>query len=179
MPKFTPLIALALTAVSSHALAQCPAWLDTEKRMLHDKEMVDLCSLTDGKPVLIVNTASHCGFTPQFKELEALHQQYGPEGLVVIGFPSDDFFQEADDEAETAEVCYKNYGVTFTMVTPVSVRGSDADPIFAELARQGGAPKWNFYKYLVDADGQLVDYWSPRTAPSDSDITDAVQTVLK
>ncbi|MBY5993528.1 glutathione peroxidase [Ferrimonas balearica] len=167
-----------LLALSAPALAQCPDWLDTEKRRLHSKEQVDLCALTADKAVLLVNTASHCGFTPQFKQLEALHQTYGPQGLVIIGMPSDDFFQEADDEAETADVCYRNYGVSFTMLTPASVRGSDADPLFAELARQGGAPKWNFYKYLVDQQGNLVEYWSPKTDPDDPEITDAIEKLL-
>ncbi|GAA5193242.1 glutathione peroxidase [Ferrimonas gelatinilytica] len=175
----TRALALVTLLASAGSWAACPDWLDTEKRRLHAKEQVDLCALTDGKPVLIVNTASHCGFTGQFKQLEALHQQYGDQGLVVLGFPSDDFFQEADDEAETAEVCYKNYGVSFTMLTPVSVRGGDADPIFQELARQGGAPKWNFYKYLVSPEGKLVDYWSPRTEPDDAEITGAIETLLK
>ncbi|GAA4877114.1 glutathione peroxidase [Ferrimonas pelagia] len=172
-------LATSLIFASTTTLAACPDWLDTEKRRLHSKEQVDLCALTDGKPVLIVNTASHCGFTDQFKQLEALHQSYGDKGLVVLGFPSDDFFQESDDEAETADVCYVNYGVTFTMLSTTSVRGSKADPIFAELARQGGSPKWNFYKYLVDADGTLVDYWSPRTQPDDAKVLQAIEQLLK
>ncbi|MBY6188152.1 glutathione peroxidase [Marinobacter hydrocarbonoclasticus] len=175
MKSLLPLLLLASAGASA---AQCPEWLDVEKRRLHSKDTVDLCELTAGKAVLVVNTASHCGFTPQFKQLEALHQTYGPQGLVVIGMPSDDFFQEADDEAETADVCYRNYGVSFTMLTPGDVRGSDADPIFAELARQGGAPKWNFYKYLVDQQGNLVDYWSPKTKPDDPEITGAIKSTL-
>ncbi len=175
MKMLLPLLLLASAGASA---AQCPDWLDTEKRRLHSNDTVDLCELTANKAVLLVNTASHCGFTPQFKQLEALHQQYGPQGLVIIGMPSDDFFQEADDEAETADVCYRNYGVSFTMLTPAAVRGSDADPIFAELARQGGAPKWNFYKYLVDKQGNLVDYWSPKTEPDDPLITGAIEALL-
>ncbi|WP_028116890.1 glutathione peroxidase [Ferrimonas senticii] len=171
-----PLLALA----SSTALAgQCPAWLDVEKRKLHSKDNVNLCQLTADKPVLIVNTASHCGFTGQFEQLEALHDKYAEQGLVVLGFPSNNFFQAADSEAEAAEVCYKNYGVSFTMLTETEVRGSDADPIFVELARQGGAPKWNFYKYLVDADGNLVDYWSSKTSPDDDKIVQKIETLLK
>ncbi|WP_298445098.1 glutathione peroxidase [uncultured Ferrimonas sp.] len=176
MKRILPLLALL---IAGPALAQCPAWLDVEKRQLHSKDKVDLCQLTADKPVLIVNTASHCGFTPQFEQLEALHKQYGPQGLVIIGFPSNNFFQAADDEEEAAEVCYKNYGVSFTMLTETEVRGSDADPIFVELARQGGSPKWNFYKYLVDKQGNLVDYWSPKTSPDDSDITNAIEAALR
>lgn len=170
--------ALALTFSASLLADSCPAWLDTTKRKLHASEQVDLCQLTAGKPVLIVNTASNCGYTPQFKQLEQLHKEYSDQGLVVIGMPSDDFFQEEDDESKTADVCYRNYGVSFTMLAPGAVRGSDADPIFKELAKQGGAPKWNFYKYLVDSKGNLVDYWSPRTEPTDEEITKKINELL-
>lgn len=169
---------LALLASFSVTAASCPDWLNVNKRRLHDKEMVNLCDLTAGKPVLIVNTASNCGYTPQFKQLESLHKQYADQGLVVIGFPSDDFFQEEDDESKTAEVCYRNYGVSFTMLSPISVRGSSADPIFKELARQGGSPKWNFYKYLVNPAGQVVDYWAPTTKPDDVKIVSEIEQLM-
>ncbi|QIZ75648.1 glutathione peroxidase [Ferrimonas lipolytica] len=175
MKRLLPLVALATSAVS----AQCPDWLDVDKRLLHSKDTVNLCQLTEDKPVLIVNTASHCGFTPQFEQLEALHKQYAPEGLVIIGVPSNNFFQAADDEEEAAEVCYKNYGVSFTMLTETEVRGGDADPIFVELAEQGASPKWNFYKYLVGKDGNLVDYWGSKTKPDDAKITGAIEAALR
>ena len=132
-----------------------------------------------GRVLLIVNTASHCGYTPQFKSLQALHDKYGKRGLVVVGFPSNDFRQEADAQAETAEVCYVNYGVTFTMVEPGAVTGRDANPVFAELARQSREPRWNFNKYLVTADGKVAAYFGSGVAPDSAQFTQAVENLLR
>ena len=156
----------------------CPEYLDHEVKRLHSSETVELCQEYAGKPLLIVNTASHCGFTPQFKGLEALHQKYKDRGLVVLGFPSNDFFQESSDESETAEVCYINYGVTFPMMSTVSVRGSSAHPIFKELARQSGAPLWNFYKYVINAEGVVVKRFSSMTAPDSNKLRRTIESVL-
>lgn len=158
--------------------ASCPDYLQYEAKRLHSDEMVDLCQLTQGRPVLIVNTASNCGFTPQFKALEALNQKYRQQGLVVIGFPSDDFFQEEDDEAKTAQVCYINYGVTFTMLSTSPVRGGDANRVFRYLADKTGAPMWNFYKYVVSKDGQSVQQFNSRVAPDSPELTQAIESVL-
>ncbi len=158
------------------ATAGCPEFLDQEMRKLHSKDQVKLCEVVDNKPVLIINTASHCGFTKQFKGLEALHQRYGDD-LAVVGFASNDFRQEAKDEAEAAEVCYVNYGVTFTMIAPSHVKGDDANPVFRELARQTEEPSWNFNKYLVDRDGKVTHFGS-RTAPDDKALTAAIESVL-
>jgi glutathione peroxidase len=157
---------------------QCLAFMQHSEKKLHAKESIDLCKLTAGKPVLIVNTASNCGFTPQFKALEALHKKYQEQGLVVIGFPSDDFFQEEDDEKATAEVCFVNYGVTFTMLSPVHVFGSNAHPIFKKLADKTTAPKWNFYKYLVSADGKTVKHFNSRVTPDSDEFVNAINAVL-
>ncbi|MDX1733643.1 MAG: glutathione peroxidase [Halioglobus sp.] len=164
--------------LSGSAFAECPAFLDHDLRKLHSKESVNLCSLAEGKPLLIINTASHCGFTGQFRGLEALHKQYGERGLQVVGFASDDFRQEADTEAEAADICYVNYGVSFTMIAPSSVRGDDANPVFAELARQSQAPRWNFNKYVVDGTGRVVGQFGSGTTPDSPKLREAIESVL-
>lgn len=128
--------------------------------------------------MLIVNTASNCGFTPQFKGLEALHRQYKDAGLVVVGFSSDSFNQEAGTEAKAAEVCYVNYGVTFTMLAPISVKGDDAHPLFRELARQSSGPKWNFNKYVVDSSGKVVRHFNSGTRPNSPLLAENIKGVL-
>lgn len=171
-----PLLSLALTAFAD---AECPAWLDGDQRLLRSEDSLNLCERYAGQPMLIVNTASYCGYTKQFGGLETLYQDYKDQGLVVLGFPSDDFWQEADDEQTTAEVCYANYGVTFPMFAPVSVRGGDAHPLFVGLAEQGGgAPRWNFYKYLIDRDGQVVGRFSSKVTPESAELRDAIEGVL-
>ena len=164
--------------VSSLAAAGCPEYLDHSMRKLHSREEVNLCQLQDGRPMLIINTASHCGYTPQFKGLEALHQQYRDDGLVVVGFASDDFRQEAKDEEKAAEVCYVNYGVTFTMIAPSHVKGDQANPVFRELAEQARAPGWNFNKYLVDGSGKVVQHFGSNTKPDSKVLTAAIESVL-
>lgn len=159
--------------------AVCPEYLRVKARKLHSDNIIDLCELTQGKAVLIVNTASNCGFTPQFKALEALHKKYQAQGLVVIGFPSDDFFQEENDEAKTADVCFINYGVSFTMLATSPVRGQDANSVFQHLTAKSASPKWNFYKYLVSPDGQQVQQFNSRVKPSGSKLTQAIETLLK
>ena len=176
----TRLLALGIfsSLISHLANATCLPMFDQTMRKLHSQDSVNLCELTTQKPVLVVNTASHCGFTPQFRELEALHQQFGEQGLVVLGFPSNDFRQESKDESETAEVCYRNYGVSFTMLAPGAVRGADANPVFKQLASASKAPSWNFNKYLVDTQGQVTHYAStikPQSAQLVSDVEQALQ----
>jgi len=168
----------ALAAAPSPQAQQCPAYLDHEFRKLHSSQSVNLCKAYAGKPMLIINTASHCGFTPQFKGLEAVHAKYKDRGLVVVGFSSDDFNQEAKDEEKAAEVCFLNNGVTFTMLAPQHVKGPDANPVFQELARQTQAPKWNFNKYLVQADGKVAQYFDSRVTPDSPQLTEAIEKIL-
>jgi glutathione peroxidase len=164
--------------MSAGSYAACPEFLNHDMRKLHSQEAVNLCEVRSQKPMLIINTASHCGYTPQFKGLEALYQKYREQGLVVVGFASDDFRQEANDEAEAAEVCYVNYGVTFTMLAPSHVKGSDANPVFRELASQTQAPSWNFNKYVVDSSGKVVKHFGSNTAPDSKVLEAAVESVL-
>lgn len=171
-----PAVLLALTG---HAwAADCPPMLEGSLPKLRAKENIDLCQRFAGQPLVVVNTASFCGFAPQFKGLEALNQRYKGDGLQVLGVPSNDFKQESKDGEETAKVCYVNYGVTFTMTDPQPVRGADAIPLFKHLAEQSGAPKWNFYKYVVDRQGKVVASFSSRTKPDDPEFIQAVEAAI-
>lgn len=156
----------------------CPAFLDQAFTRLRSTEQINLCKAFAGRPLLIVNTASHCGFTGQFEGLEALYQKYRARGLVVVGFPSDDFHQEAATEAEAAEVCYVNYGVKFPMLSPSVVTGRKANPVFLELARQTREPRWNFNKYLVAADGKVVGHYGSSVAPDSKELNAAIESLL-
>ncbi len=155
----------------------CDDFTNVTIRKLRSKESINLCQFK-GRPLLIVNTASNCGFTSQFKGLEALYQKYQEQGLVILGFPSDDFFQEEDDEKETAKVCYINYGVTFPMFATSEVRGSDANPIFKYLNEQTSSPYWNFYKYVVSADRSTVQRFNSKTKPNSEKLTKAIEQAI-
>ena len=178
MPTTWALAVLLLAAPAALA-ADCPAFLNHDFKKLRSSQSINICTEYAGKPLLIVNTASHCGYTPQFKGLEALHQKYKARGLVVVGFPSDDFKQEAKDEAETADVCYVNYGVTFTMLSPSAVTGSAANPVFRELGRRSDTPSWNFNKYLVGADGKVVQHFDSGVRPDSVELQQAIEQLLR
>jgi len=170
-------IVLLLGSTAARA-ASCPAYLNHDFKKLHSEETLNICKAYAGRPLLIVNTASHCGYTPQFSGLESLYQRYRGRGLVVLGFPSDDFNQEARDEAETAQVCYINYGVTFTMFAPTPVKGAPANPVFKELARQSHEPTWNFNKYLVQPDGKVSHYYDSDITPDSTELQKGIDTLL-
>ena len=133
-----------------------------------------------GKVVLVVNTASKCGNTPQYEGLEQLYQEYGERGLVVAGFPSNDFMgQEPGTEEEIQEFCRLTYKVRFPMFEKTSVRESNAHPFFHELAAAAGTyPTWNFHKYLIGRDGQVIAEFSPRTKPYDERVVAAIEAAL-
>jgi glutathione peroxidase len=135
-----------------------------------------------GKPVLVVNVASFCGFTPQYKELQKLHETYGPKGLVVLGVPSNDFgAQEPKTEPEIARFCETSFGVTFPMTAKQKVIGADAHGLYQWISREGGeaaAPKWNFHKYLIDKKGKLVGSWPSKVSPTSPEITGQIDQTL-
>lgn len=153
------------SATPATAATPCPALLQQNVLRLQDEKPQSLCQYS-GKVVLVVNTASFCGFTPQYKGLEALHARYKDRGLVVLGFPSNDFSQESGNNKEIAEFCESTFGVKFPMFTKTSVRGKDASPLFRRLAASTGqAPGWNFHKYLVARDGTSVQSFNTNTDP--------------
>jgi len=177
------LLALGLAAISTGASAAteaCPELLDVNVRRLAGEEVVNLCDAYKGKVILVVNTASKCGFTPQYEGLEALYRKYQDRGLVVLGFPSNDFMgQEPGTEQEIAQFCRLTYSVEFPMFEKVSVKKGSAAPLFERLAAAGAAyPKWNFYKYLIDRDGKLVDYYSSVTSPESGKLVGAIERLL-
>lgn len=135
-----------------------------------------------GKVLLIVNTASECGFTPQYEGLEALYNKYKHKGFVVIGIPSNDFGdQEPGSKKEIADFCKINYGVTFPMASKEIVSGSKAHPFYIwakKILGFGTAPKWNFHKYLVDRHGNLVDYFNSTTSPDSKRLINAIERAL-
>jgi len=157
--------------------AGCPAVLDHSVPGLMGGQ-VNLCDYAD-RPVLVVNTASHCGFTPQFDGLQKLYDTYKGRGLVIVGFPSNDFFQELDKDSEIGSFCQANYGVTFPMTTKVHVRGADATPFFKDLIKATGeSPSWNFHKYLILPGGKVMAFGT-RTAPDAEEIVSAFKPFLK
>lgn len=172
----TSLVVPTLFAFSVSA-AECDDFTNQDVRKLRSKESINLCQFKD-KPLLIVNTASNCGFTPQFEQLEALHKEYKDQGLVVLGFPSDSFFQEENDEKDTAEMCFINYGVTFNMMATSDVKGSDANPIFKHLADKTRSPSWNFNKYLVSKDRQTITHFGSRVKPQSDELKQAIEKAL-
>jgi glutathione peroxidase len=132
-----------------------------------------------GRPILVVNTASFCGYTPQYAGLQRLHETYGPKGLVVLGVPSQDFNQESGDAKKIKEFCDANYNVTFPMTTLAHVKGAQASPLFAFLAQAGGSPpRWNFHKYLVARDGRSVRSFNTQTGPEARELIAAIEAAL-
>lgn len=174
----TTMISLSVLFGATNSWAVCAGMFNHEMRKLHSQEQVNICTLVQDQPVLIINTASHCGYTQQFKGLEALHQQYKDQGLIVIGFASNDFNQEAKDEAKAADVCYVNYGVSFMMLAPSNVKGEGANPIFKVLAEQTKQPEWNFNKYLVNSAGEVVNHFGSRVTPEDAKLNNAIKSVF-
>ena len=186
MKRFaTSLLTCAVLSVGSSAQAQsaapasCPALLQQSFNRLQDEKPQSLCQYA-GKVLLVVNTASYCGFTSQYEGLEALHAKYASRGLVVLGFPSNDFGQqEPGSSHEIADFCFNTYGVRFPMFSKSSVVGKAANPLFASLAKATGkAPGWNFQKYLIDRQGKPVTSFASEVTPGDGALVAAVERAL-
>jgi glutathione peroxidase len=154
--------------------------LDQDFRRLASDDFVNLGAEYGGKVLLVVNTASKCGNTPQYDGLEQLYTEYGDRGLVVLGFPSNDFLgQEPGTEEQIQEFCRLTYKVRFPMFEKVTVKEGGAHPFFAGLAAAAGTyPTWNFHKFLIGRDGKLISEFSPRTQPYDEDLVAAIEAAL-
>ncbi len=162
----------------SSSNAACPPLLRHSLPRLQDDKPQALCQYA-GKVLLVVNTASFCGYTPQYEGLEALHAKYAARVLVVLGVPSNDFNQEAVDAKKIAELCFNTYGVKFPMFAPSAVKGVTANPVFAQLAQATGkAPSWNFNKYLVGRNGVPVAHYASNVAPDSTALVGAIEKAL-
>lgn len=159
----------------------CSPLLDFNVKRLNSSETVHLCEAYADKVLLVVNTASKCLFTDQYKDLEKLYAEYRDRGLVVLGFPSNDFAnQEPGSEQQIRDFCRLTYGVEFPMFAKTSVKKGKADPFYQSLAEAAGSyPKWNFHKYLIGRDGQLIDYYYSWTSPSGKSLRKAIDAALK
>lgn len=172
-------LAIVLSAFATVASAACPAVLGHTQPRLQDERPIDLCGYA-GQVVLVVNTASFCGYTKQYKGLEELHRKYGERGLVVLGFPSNDFGrQEPGSNAQIAEFCESTFDVRFPMFAKSSVVGAKANPLFKDLAeRTGEAPGWNFHKYLISRDGAEVLSFASAVDPQSRQFTREIERLL-
>lgn len=140
---------------------------------------VNLCEAYQGKVIVIVNTASKCGFTDQYDDLEKIYGKYKDQGLVVLGFPSNDFGnQEPGSEAQIKDFCRLTYGVQFPMFGKTRVAKDNAAPLFKQLGEQKGYPKWNFYKYILNRQGELVESYSSFTSPSSQKFIQQIENLL-
>lgn len=173
----------ALSPVAVHAADVCPTLLQQTQPRLQDEKPIDLCSYA-GKVVLVVNTASYCGYTPQYKALEALYERYRERGLVVLGFPTNDFGQqEPGSNSEIAAFCENTFGVKFPMFAKSTVlpsAGTATNPLFVALQRRSGqAPKWNFHKYLIGRTGEPVISHASAVDPKDPAFLKDLERLLK
>ncbi len=174
-----PFAAHAHEPVAAPVATSCPAILKQTFNRLQDEAPQDLCQYA-GKVVLVVNTASYCGFTKQYDGLEKLYAKYGKQGLVVLGFPSNDFGkQEPGSSKEIADFCYNTYGVKFPMFAKSSVSGVNPNPLHANLIKQTGKePKWNFTKYLIGRDGKVLEHYPSKVTPEDKQLVARVEQAL-
>jgi glutathione peroxidase len=175
--KYFILIFLLMT--SQAPAADCPPLLDAALPTLTDDKPAPICQYK-GRVLLVVNTASECGYTPQYEGLEKLYRRYKDKGLVVLGFPSNDFGgQEPGSNKQIAKFCEANYGVSFPMFTKTSVAKGQVNPFYAKLTKAtGAAPAWNFHKYLVDRSGAKAWSYDTATEPSDRKLVNEIERLL-
>jgi glutathione peroxidase len=168
----------AVFIMSSAAMSQSSSFYDLKTETLQGKP-ADL-GVYRGKVTLVVNTASECGYTPQYEGLEALHKELSPRGFSVLGFPSNDFGgQEPGTAQQIAEFCRKNYGVTFPMFAKLSTRaGAGQSPIYSFLGASGNLPAWNFSKYVVSKDGKVVAFFPSAVTPESAELRNAISKAL-
>ena len=173
-------LTILLLATSNLAWSCESELLDQTFRKLASKDQVNLCESYSGKVILVVNTASKCGNTPQYDGLEKLYEEYGEDGLVVLGFPSNDFLgQEPGSEENIQDFCRLTYGVQFPMFEKTTVKKGQAHPFFESLADASGTyPTWNFHKYVIGRDGELIEQFSPRTQPYDPALIATINSAL-
>lgn len=172
------LLACATLFAGSVFATDCPAFLDHKFNRLQDDVPQNLCQYS-GKVALVINTASYCGYTAQYDGLEKLYAKYKDKGLVVLGFPSNDFSQEPGNNKEIADFCYNTYGVKFPMFAKSSVKGKEMNPLFAALTKASGkAPGWNFHKYLLDKEGKLIANYGSSVSPDDKNLVAAIEKAL-
>jgi glutathione peroxidase len=173
-----PSSATPTAAAGGKAAASCPAMLNHTFPRLQDDAPQSLCQY-QGKVVMVVNTASYCGFTNQYESLEKVYARYKDRGLVVLGFPSNDFGnQEPGSNQQIAEFCSNTFGVKFPMFAKTSVKGKNASPLFKTLAAQSEAPGWNFHKYIIDRQGKLVRSYSSQVSPDHRQVITDIERAL-
>jgi len=169
---------VALTSVSAPADEKDSTVLNHKMKTIDGKE-VNLAEKYKGQVVLVVNVASYCGNTPQYKQLEELQQKYHEKGLTVVGFPCNQFGgQEPDSEEKIATFCKSKYNVTFDLFSKVDVNGPDAAPLYKDLTAKDGQVKWNFEKYLIGRDGKIAGHFAHRTSPEAPEVVKAIETEL-
>lgn len=173
------LFALALLLSAAPAIAaECPRLLDHRYKTLQGGE-VNLCDYAD-RAILVVNTASKCGYTPQFEKLEGLYKKYKDKGLMVVGFPSNDFNQELATNKEIGDFCRLTYSVQFPMIEKSSLTGAAADPLYKQLTEATGqSPRWNFHKYLITPGAKQVYSFSTRVEPDSPELMGKLTPLLK
>jgi glutathione peroxidase len=177
---FENVVFFGLLIAMNSAHPACPPTLDYHKRPLAGEQPVHLCDVLQGKVVLVVNTASQCAYTPQYDGLEKLYDRYREQGLVVAGFPTNDFAgQEPGTEKQIQEFCRLSYAVQFPMFEKVRVTGVSADPFYKNLAAATGEqPRWNFHKYLLDRDGRVVATFPSQITPEDERLVNKIEELL-